>query len=131
MKRLSIALFLVACLPLLCAQKTRYGQEPPKAKPGVDYPIKVHISGVRIRTYCDQGCTDYLHAEVVMDQKKLELTGSFLYEPRSSQVNLLPGDYTARLLKANKGEATPLYNQYELLLPDRHLWRCTVTGIFE
>lgn len=132
MKRSLLALFLLACLPLLYAQKTRYGQEPPYAKPGVDYPIKVHVSGIRIRTYCNGDCADYLHADVVIDQKKLELTGGFIYEPRYFQVNLVPGDYTARFLKsAQKGVTAPLYDEYELLLPDRHVWRCTVTGISE
>ena len=39
---------------------------------------------------------------------------------RFVQVSLVPGDYTARLLKiAHKGATVPLYNEYELLLPDR------------
>ncbi len=133
MKRSLIALFLLACLPLLCAQKIRYGQKPPQAKPGVDYPLKVHISGIRIRRYCDSGtCDDVLHADAVLNQQKMELTGDFLYEPGFFQVSLVPGDYTARLLKiAHKGATVPLYNEYELLLPDRTIWRCSVTGIFE
>ena len=127
MKRSMIALLLFACLPLVYGQKIRYGQEPPKAKPGVDYPVKVHISGVRIRTYCNGNCSDVLHADAVVDQKRLELTGAFLY-----QLNLVPGDYAARRLKtAHKGAATPIDDEYELLLPDSHIWRCTVTGIFE
>jgi hypothetical protein len=133
MKRPLIALLLLACLPLLYGQKTRYGQEPPTAKPGVDYLVKVHISGIRIRRYCDQGiCDDVLHADAVLSQQKVELTGSFIYTPRFFQDSLVPGDYTARLLKvAHKGAAVPLYDEYELLLPDRHVWRCTVTGMSE
>jgi len=135
MKRaLMVALVLIACLPLLCAQKTRYGQEPPYAKPGVDYPVKVHISGIRVRHYCDVNvnCYDLLHAEVVLNQKKAELTGGFIYLPRYYRLNLAPGDYTARLIKTgNMGFVAPLYDEYEVLLPDRHVWRCTVTGMFE
>jgi hypothetical protein len=133
MKRPLIAVILLACLPLLYAQKTRYGQEPPKAKPGVQYQVKVHISGIRIRRYCDAGtCDDVLHANAVLNQQKIELTGDFIYTPGFFPVNLVPGDYTARLLKiARKSAAVPLYDEYELLLPDRHVWRCTVTGIFE
>jgi hypothetical protein len=127
MRRVLVALFLLACLPALGAQEVRYGQEPPKAKPGIDYPVKVHISAVRIRTYCNGNCTEVLHVDAVADQKRLELTGAFLY-----QLNLVPGDYAARLLKtAHKGAATPIDDEYELLLPDKHIWRCTVTGIFE
>jgi len=53
MKRAFVALILLVCLPLVLAQKTRYGQEPPHAKPSVAYPLRVHISGIRIRGYCD------------------------------------------------------------------------------
>ncbi|MGA3131684.1 MAG: hypothetical protein ABSD59_12835 [Terracidiphilus sp.] len=140
MKRSFIALFLLVCLPLLYAQKYRYGQEPPTAKPGVDYPIKVHVSAVRIQFQYDPSSNELrtgpygeeLHANVVLDQEKLELTCGILYDPRRYSLNLVPGDYTARLLKtAHQGATTPFYDEYELLLPDRHVWRCTVTGMFE
>jgi hypothetical protein len=140
MKRPLIALFLLACLPLLYGQKTRFGQEPPYAKPGVDYPIKVHVSAIRIQYQYDPSRYELragqygeeLHADMAIDQKKLELTCGILYDPSRYSLNLIPGDYTARLLKtAHQGAATPLYDEYELLLPDRHVWRCTVTGIFE
>ncbi len=134
MKRPLIALFLLACLPLLYAQKTRFSQQPPMAKPGVDYPLKVHISGIRIHPFCDanRNCYDLVYADAVLSQQKLELTGDFLYDPQYVQVSPVPGDYTARLLKtAHKGAAVPLYDEYELLLPDLHVWRCTVTGISE
>jgi hypothetical protein len=133
MKRPLIALLLLACLPLLCAQKTRYGQEPSTAaKPGVDYPVKVHISGIRIRTYCNEGCVNVLHADAVVDQKRLELTGRYLYDPQHVQVNPVPGDYRARPLKVkHNAAAAPLDNEYELLLPSHYVWRCTVTGMFE
>jgi hypothetical protein len=140
MRRSLIALLLFACLPLVCAQKVRYGQEPPYAKPGVDYPIKVHVSAVRIQFQYDPSRYELragpygeeLHTDMVIDQKKLELTCGILNDPRRYSLNLVPGDYTARLLKAaHQGAATPFYDEYELLLPDRHVWRCTVTGIFE
>ncbi|MGD0348080.1 MAG: hypothetical protein ABSA85_15055 [Terracidiphilus sp.] len=139
MKRPLTALLLLACLPVLCAQKTRMGQQPPYAKPGVDYPIKVHISGMRIQYEYDPSrhelgagpYGDELHANAVIDQKKLELTCGFLYDSHYYQPAFFPGDYTARLLKPNKGAAAPIFDEYELLLPDRHVWRCTVTGIFE
>jgi hypothetical protein len=139
MKRPLIALFLLACVPLLYAQKTRYGQQPPTAKSDVDYPVKVHISGIRIRQYCSEsGCDNVLHADAVLNQQKVELTGEIIYgprafyAPRNSQYRLLPGDYSARLVKAwQKDPTVSLYYEYELLLPDRHIWRCTVTGISE
>jgi len=134
MKRAIIALFLFACLPLLYGQKTRYGQEPPMtAKPAVDYTVKVHISGIRTRRDCSSGaCFNALHADAVIDQRKLELTGSFLYDPKHVQVDPVPGDYMARPLKVPKKDPSArLYYEYELLLTDRHVWRCAVTGIFE
>ena len=128
MKRPLIALLLLACLPLLYGQMTRYGQGPPKAKPGVDYPVKVHVSGIRIRQDCSSGvCADVARADAVLNGQKIELTG---FSP--TQINLVPGDYTARLLKVgHKGAVDPLFDEYELLLPDGHIWQCTVTGIFE
>jgi hypothetical protein len=128
MKRPLITLFLLASLPLLYGQMTRYGQGPPKAKPGVDYPVKVHISGIRIRQDCSsRACAEVARADAVLNGQKIELTG---FSP--TQINLVPGDYTARLLKVGrKGAANPLFDEYELLLPDRTIWSGIVTGIFE
>jgi len=133
MKRPLIALLLLACLPPLCGQNLRYGQELPKAKPGVQYQVKVHISGIRIRRFCDtETCYGLLDADALLNQKKFELTGSFLYDPKYVKVIPVPGDYTARHLKtAHKSAVVPLFDEYELLLPDGHVWRCTVTGMFE
>ncbi len=125
---LAIVLLLVSYVSCVNGQKTRYGQAQPSAKPGVSYQIKVHISGIHIRRYCDAGaCIDVVHADTVMNQQKIELTGSFLF-----RLTLRPGDYTARLLKTVRDTTTaPLYDKYELLLPDRTVWRCQVTGISE
>jgi hypothetical protein len=140
MKRPLIALLLLACLPLVYAQKYRYGQEPPMAKAGVDYPIRAHVSAIRVQFQYDPSRYELrtgpygeeLHADMVIDQKKLELTCGILYDPRRYPLDLVPGDYTARLLKtAHQGATAPLYDEYELLLPDRHVWQCTVTGISE
>ncbi|SPE18976.1 conserved exported hypothetical protein [Candidatus Sulfotelmatomonas gaucii] len=141
MKKAWVALLLLACLPLLPAQEaeTRFGQEPPTAKPGVDYLVKVHVSGIRVHRYCDRdGCNSVLFADAVLNQQKVELTGGIIYgarafyDPRNSQRRLAPGDYTARLRKAaHKDGPHSLYDEYELLMPDRTVWRCTVTGIFE
>ena len=133
MKRSLTALFLLMCLPLLYAQKSRYGQEPPYAKPGAVYPPKVHISGIRISQDCSSGtCYEGLATDAVLNQQKIELSGGFVYVPKFFRDNLVLGDYPARLLKiAHKGAKVPFYDEYELLLPDRHVWQCYVTGIFE
>jgi hypothetical protein len=135
-KSAAILLFTLCCVPFLPAQERHYGQEPPKAKQGVDYPIKVHISGIHIASHCTAFaghalCEDALYADALMDGKKIELMGDAAFFP-GYQVPLLPGDYQARLLKdAHKVGDSRLYQKYEVLLPDRITWRATVTGIFE
>jgi hypothetical protein len=53
MKKFVVVLSLLLCsITSAYGQKTRFGQTPLKAKPGIDYPIKVHISGIHIRPYC-------------------------------------------------------------------------------
>jgi hypothetical protein len=121
-------------------QKTRFGQELPHAKPGDDYPIKVHISGKHYREeYAGSGQDeDVIYADAVMNGKKVELRGyqgaDFQY-PHGHPLKYykLPlGDYQARLLKdSQKVDEAPLFQVYELVLPDETVWRCTVTGILE
>jgi hypothetical protein len=113
-------------------QKTRFGQELPHVKPGVDYPINVHISGIHYRKeYFGSGQTeDIVYVNAVMNGKKVELRGNrdfpFQY------YKLSPGDYQARLLKdPRKMGDTPIFQIYELLLPDRTVGKFTVTGISE
>jgi hypothetical protein len=136
MKKFAVILFLAICfLPMLSAQKTRYGQEPPVAKTGVDYPVKVHISGIRVRTDWIEPpegssmCT-IVTADAALSGQKIELTGDCF--PGHYLPHLLPGDYQARLLKdSHRIQGTPLYQEYEVVLPDRSAWRGTVTGISE
>jgi hypothetical protein len=114
-------------------QKTRLSQAPQHAKPGDVYPIKVHISGLHYRseTLINNGDAEMIYADAVMDGKKIELSGG----QRSHFLTFykLPlGDYQARLVKdPHKIDGTPMYQQYELVLPDNALWRCTVTGFSE
>jgi hypothetical protein len=135
MKKALVALLLLACFPLVHAQ-IEPGWAPPKAKPGVDYPVKVHITGIRVRLARDR--EPELRADASLNQQKVELTGNiaygprYFYDPRNAQDRLMPGDYTARLLKsAHKGAPGLLYDEYELRLPDQTIWRCWVSGIFE
>jgi hypothetical protein len=120
-------------------QKTRLGQELTHAKPGVDYPIKVHISGKHYRDeYFGSQAQDVIYADAVMKGKKIELRGyqeaDFQY-PHGHPLKFykLPlRDYQARLLKDSpKVDDAPLFQVYELLLPDKTVWSCTVTGISE
>ncbi|MGB9408535.1 MAG: hypothetical protein WCA89_13430 [Terracidiphilus sp.] len=144
MKKFVVVIFLLLCTATsIYGQKTRYGQEPPYAKKGVDYPIKVHISGTHIRKDCNEHwyqrnarsngdviCIDVVYADAIVNGMKLEVMGDWSYS--NYQHSLLPGDYNARLLKADhQKDESPIHQVYELVLPDRHVWRCTVTGISE
>jgi len=141
MKRTAVILLLTMCfMPSLYGQKTRYAQEPPKAKPGVDYPIKVHISGVHVRTLCLQepvgvasrdSCNDTLYADAIVNGARIELMGDFLWFP-GYPIPLLPGDYQARIFRDHQTKnGTPLFLEYELVFPDRSVWHSTVTGFSE
>src|ERR1035438_9966377 len=125
MRKTVLLLFLlVFCLPFALGQKTRFGQEPPRARPGVDYPIKVHISGIHVR-FGDPPCGDLVYADATLNEKKVEFV---VWTPGCLVVNLVPGDYQARFMKpGRKGDPTPLYQEYELPLPDMTICRCTVS----
>jgi hypothetical protein len=113
-------------------QKTRFGQELPHAKPGDDYPIKVHVSGIHYRDeYLGSGQTaDVIYANAVMNGKKVELRADRKVPFQYFKLPL--GDYQARLLKdPHKLGDTPIFQIYELLLPDKTVESFTVTGISE
>jgi hypothetical protein len=88
-RRVFVALVFCFCSLATYGQKTRFGQELPHAKPGDDYPIKVHISGLHYRgEYVGSGQDeDVIYADAVMNGKKVELRGyqgaDFQY-PRAS-----------------------------------------------
>jgi hypothetical protein len=132
MRRVFVALAFCFCSLAMHGQKTRLGQGLPHAKPGDDYPIKVHISGLHYRgEYIGSGQTaDVIYADAVMNGKKVELQGD--REVPFQYYKLPLGDYQARLLKdPHKMGDTPIFQIYEVVLPDRTVWRCTVTGILE
>jgi hypothetical protein len=133
MRRFVLALaFLTLSLPFLQAQKTRFGQEPPKAKAGVAYPIRVHISGIHRRTECggERNCWDSVYADAEADGIKIELSGYWIWTLHTVSPPLGLGDYQARILKDTPNKS-PMGREYELVFPDRRIWRCAVTGIFE
>ena len=58
--------------------------------------------------------------------------GDWIWSPGYYELAIAPGDYQARLLKnAAKKNAAPIFQEYELILPERTIWHCTVTGISE
>jgi hypothetical protein len=141
MRKFAVVLLLSFCLfPFLYGQKTRFGQQPPKAKPGVDYPIAVHIRETHIRQNCQYNwqsgiiggpsysCPDVLYLEAVMNGKSVELMGQYF-----RKFTISPGDYQARVItkKASSTDPAAMGIKYELLFPQRYIWRCMVTGIGE
>jgi hypothetical protein len=139
MRKLSVVLLL--CLGSVAAygQKWRPGQPPPHVKPGVDYPIKIHISGIHLRDeYLGQGQSSSLvYADAILDGKKIELC--FNLEPYLwfHTDPVLPGDYQARLLKdspkksAYKTRDSRLAQEYEVVMPDQTFLSSFVTGVAE
>jgi len=148
MKKLFVVLVLCFCSLNLFSQKTRYGQALPKGKPGVAFPLNVHISATHIRPSCQNryiekqvpmtpgpevSCIDVIVADVNVDGKKIELT-------TDSGVNLDPfrpltlplGDYQARFTKNTPNTDPAAFGlKYDLLLTDKRVLRCTVTGVSE
>ena len=134
MKKFIVVLFLLLCsTSLIYGQKTRYGQAH-RAKQGVDYPLKVHVSGIHLRTYYvgQNENKDVAYADAVLNGKKIELLGAWTWISGSYQTPLSLGDFQARLLKDSpKMSVSPIGQEYELLLPEGIAWRCTVTGVSE
>ena len=130
MKRFFVALAFCFCSLAMHGQKTRWGQDLPLAQKGVDYPIKVHLSGIHYRTeYDGTGFGQIIYADTVINGNKVELAG--IAGVASKSYKLFLGDYQARSLKDSQTGHTPLFQAYELVLPDKTVWRCTVVGISE
>lgn len=141
MKKFVLIVMLFAFLaPSAFAQKTRFGQGLPKARAGVAYPIKIHISGVHLRSNCTgsslgpsyASCMNVVYADATMNGQHVEFAGEWLWtrDPGSAPVTI--GDYQARRVKRTKGAGNNLLGErYEFLFPDRTVWPASVTGISE
>jgi hypothetical protein len=139
MRKFAAVLFLLLCsASLIYGQKTRFGQVPLKAKRGVDYPIAIHIHGTHIRKNCqyDWGseilggprytCPEVVYLDAVLNGKNVELMGQYF-----QNLTISPGDYKVRLIskKASNTDQAAMGLKYELLFPEKYVWRCIVTGI--
>jgi hypothetical protein len=139
MRNFFVVLLLCLGSTAVNAQKWRPGQPPPHAKPGIDYPIKVHVYGIHLRNEYDGGGqrASLIYADATMEGKKIELCFNLEPYPWFHTVPVLPGDYQARLLKdspkkgAYKTSDPRLEQEYEFVMPDRSLLDSTVTGIAE
>ncbi len=138
MKKLIWIFLLVFCSTVLVyGQKARFGQSAEKAKPGVDYPLLIHLSASHIRYFCTDSlmtrinCGYGLYADASLNGRKLELLGSALIDAQDSVV-LMPGDYRARIAKdIHTASDSAIHQEYEIILPDRTIWHSVVTGISE
>jgi hypothetical protein len=138
--RFAAVLLIVCSVASVSAQKTRFGQGPPKARDGVDYPITIHVSGIHLRKDCtlsetsgtgNTTCDDMIYADAQFAGKKIELRGFQIWYPGHA-ILLVAADYQARLVKAPQPVGpNPIGTEYELLMPDRTIWRSTVTGFSE
>ena len=140
MRKFAALLFLLLfSASLIHGQKTRYGQVPLKAKRGVDYPITVHIQGTHIRRNCQDdwlsgvmggpgySCSNVIYLDAILNGKNVELMGQ-----RFQNFAISPGDYHARdLMKTPNPGPAAIGQKFELLSPEKYIWRCIVTGVSE
>jgi hypothetical protein len=125
MRRWFVALLMVCALPFGYGQKTRFGQGPPKAKPGADYPYAVHVHATHLRFEYDPS-SSFLYLDVTLDGRNLELRG-----PYFSTFQISPGDFHARSLEKNGKPFDAIGQRFELEFPDNTVWQGTVTGVSE
>jgi hypothetical protein len=77
-------------------------------------------------------CTDVVYADAIVNGNKIELMGDWIWYLRYYELAISPGDYQARFLKDSpKKNAGPIFQEYELVLPERTTRQCTVTGVSE
>ena len=108
-------------------------------KPGVDYPIVMHIYGVHLRPYCAlprsswESCGDVFYADVIVHGSKFELrTDSDREQDPYHPWTLTLGDYHARAVKGVAGEVQlHIGDEYDLVLPHQKVLRCVVSGLME
>jgi hypothetical protein len=113
-------------------QKTRAGQTLPHVKTGDTYPVKMHISGIRYRNKSTGPGenAELVYMDAVINGKKLELRGD--RDAPFQYYKLALGDCQARLVKdPHEMGDTPIFQVYDVVLPDSTVGRFTVTGISE
>jgi hypothetical protein len=140
MRKLLFVLLLLFCTASSAfGEKVRLGEVSPKAKRGVDYPIAIHIRGTHIRQNCQYDwesaiiggprhtCPDVVYLDALVNGKNIELMGQYF-----QKFSISPGDYQARLTtKTQNADPAAMGQKYELVFPEKYVWRCMVTGVSE
>jgi hypothetical protein len=133
MKSVYVGVVLLLCSVSLHAQKTRFGQDLPFAKPGVSYPLTVHVYGVHVRGECaGNDCVSVVYADVSAKGRKLEFRCGGLDVPEKlfKGTGPLPlGDVHARILKNTFG--VELGDEYEVVVAGNRVLECAVSGMVE
>ena len=134
--RFSLLLACVLCSALTVqGQKSRLGHAPEPSN-SADYSVQVHITASHVHRSCagnmaNVWCESLLSVDVLVNGKKLELTGTSKVGKEQS-VLLIPGEYRARIAKEIKEDNSAVFRQeYDLLLPDGSTWHGATTGITE
>jgi hypothetical protein len=131
MRRLFVCLFILLATASSHSQKTRYGQELPFPKKGVDYSLPIHVSGIRVGSDCENGyCVRNALLDVLVDGKKLQLSCPLeIPEGPDHPMPMALGDTHGRIMPKSSGGA--LGDNYEILSPHGRVIGCVVSGIFE
>ena len=124
MRKFAALLFLLLCSTLAWSAD--------KPNP-TEYPIKVHISASHMLPTCEgPGCGFLLYADAIGNGKKIELSGSAENIIKHQSVLIIPGDYQASITKdIHNADSTVIRQEYDLLLPDGTVWKCSTSGISE
>lgn len=126
---LLLAALFLATTPLQ-SQKTRFGENLPFPKKGVDYSLPIHLSAIRYRTACiGDVCNDFYSVDALVSGRKLELMCPLHVPTKREDLLLALGDQHGRLSK--KVSDVALGDEYEILTPQGRTLRCEVSGVME
>lgn len=131
MRRLFFFLLILSGAACLHGQKTRYGQELPFPKKGVDYSLAVHVSAIHMRWNClNSYCTrDFILDSLVASRRREFTCSSGIPEGSHAPVPLTLGDTHGRALSKASGDE--IGDDYELLTSNGRVMKCWLSGIAE
>jgi hypothetical protein len=131
--KISFVLPILFLCSMASAQgKYRPGQYPVNQNPN-DYTINFHVSATHFRRCASVGlnglCGNGVYVDAILNGKKVELSGGV---DKHQALLIVPGDYRAMLPKKPRASSTAvLFQPYYVLLPDKTVWPCEITGFSE